>query len=187
MRIKYPFSNKQSGFTLVEIIIGIVVLSISLAIVSTLIAPTEEQSADNLLQIKAAELGQSYLNDITSRAFDHNSDMAGGRWRCNEAGQLPCTEPVDLGPEAGEDTRDLFNDVDDFNGYSDQFDALGEGIDSSYANFGIDVSVEYDEDCVLDLPGCPGEAGQRLAKKITVTVTTPLGTPIDFATYKANF
>ena len=64
----------QQGFTLIELIVGIIVLTISLAIVSTLIAPAEEKSADNVLQIKASELGQSLMNDITSRAFDDNSD-----------------------------------------------------------------------------------------------------------------
>lgn len=75
---------KSRGFTLVEIIIGIVVLSISLSIISTLIAPAEQKSADQILQVKAAELAQSLLNDISSRAFDHNSDMAGGILRCGE-------------------------------------------------------------------------------------------------------
>ncbi|WP_246028786.1 type IV pilus modification PilV family protein [Litorilituus sediminis] len=179
-------SNKQSGFTLVEIIIGIVVLSISLAIVSTLIAPTEEQSADNLLQIKAAELGQSYLNDITSRAFDHNSDMAGGRIRCGEPNAIvnPCS--VALGAEPGETNRNLFNDVDDFHNYTSNSDAIDDGLDAGYRNFKVAVTVVY-AGCDLGLGNCPNAEGNLLAKKITVTVTTPLGTPIDFATYKTNF
>ncbi len=59
-------------------------LSISLSIVSILIAPTEQKSADQILQVKAAELGQSLLNDISSRAFDEKSDMVGGLLRCDE-------------------------------------------------------------------------------------------------------
>lgn len=180
MRINSSLSNKHRGFTLVEIIIGIVVLSISLAIVSTLIVPTEEQSADNLLQIKAAELGQSYLNDITSRAFDHNSDMAGGRIRCGEPNAIdnPCS--VVLGPEPGETNRNLFNDVDDFHNYTSNSDAIDGGLDAGYRNFTVEVTVVY-AGLELEL------ADNNLAKKITVTVTTPLGTPIDFATYKTNF
>ena len=179
---------KEKGFTLIEIIIGIVMLSISLAIVSRLIVPTEEQSADNLLQIKAAELGQSLLNDISSRAFDHKSDMSGGRRRCDEEGQEACTEPDKLGPEDGNDfrdddgenDRDDYNDVDDFKGYSDLKDVLGAGLDNTYNSFTIDVDVSYAGD---DL----GLSNNRLAKRITVTVTTPLGTKIRFATHKANF
>jgi len=179
-----PFNSllvNSRGFTLIELIIGIVVLSISLSIVSTLISPAEEKSADQILQVKAAELGQSFLNDISSRAFDHNSDMAGGRLRCGEAkldgSANPCSSV--LGPEVGEDSRDLFNDVDDFNGYELKVNAQGESLHTSYTNFEIDVVVEYDG---LSLGLADGNA-----KLITVTITTPLGTEIKFATHKANF
>ncbi len=169
---------RHSGFTLIEIIIGIVMLSISLAIVSSLIAPAEEKSADNLLQIKAAELGQSLLNDISSRAFAHNSDMTGGQFRCNEAGQSACTEP--LGTDGlAEGSRENYNDVDDFDGYTEKKDVLGIGLDTSYSNFIIDVDVQY--------AGADLGLADKLAKRITVTVTTPLGTEIKFATHKANF
>jgi MSHA pilin protein MshD len=173
------FKKKHKGFTLIEIIIGIVMLSISLTIVANLIAPTEEQSADNLLQIKAAELGQSLLKDISSRAFDDNSDMAGGRFRCDEAGQLACTNV--LGREGAEaaNTRDDYNDVDDFNGYQIADDLLNP-LDNSYNNFTVEVEVRY---AGIEL----GLANNNLAKRITVTVTTPLGTAIEFATHKANF
>lgn len=187
---KHILRARHRGFTLIEIIIGIVMLSISLAIVSSLIAPTEEQSADNLLQIKAAELGQSLLNDISSRAFDQKSDMTGGRVRCGEPDAVanPCTDADKLGPEDGnngrddedEDDRADYNDVDDFHGYQVNENALDDSLGESYSSFDIDVTVVYAGD---DL----GLANDELAKRITVTVTTPLGTEIKFATHKANF
>jgi len=175
-----PFNSR--GFTLIELIVGIVVLSISLSIISMLIVPAEQKSADQILQVKAAELGQSFLNDISSRAFDENSDMAGGLVRCGEPndGSNPCTPSGNLGPEAGETTRDLFNDVDDYDDYQLNFNANNEGLHSSYTNFTIDVQVFYDG---LSL----GLGNNMDAKRITVTITTPLGTAIEFATHKANF
>ncbi len=188
--IKKHYQPKQHGFTLIEIIIGIVMLSISLAIVSSLIAPTEEKSADNLLQIKAAELGQSLLNDISSRAFDHNSDLSGGRVRCDEPDDGGTVKPCSIifGPEdglggrtnAGENSREDYNDVDDFHGYAVHENALEGSLGQSYSNFTIDVDVHYAGDEL-------GLADNKLAKRITVTVTTPLGTEIKFATHKANF
>lgn len=172
--------KRVSGFTLIELIISIVALSIALSIVSTLIAPTEQQSADQILQVKAAELGQSFLNDISSRAFDQNSDMAGGRVRCGEPndGSNPCSTV--LGPEVGETTRDLFNDVDDFNGYSLKMNAQGDALHAGYTNFTVNINVIYDGNSL-------GFADNLSAKRITVTITTPLGTDIQFATHKANF
>jgi MSHA pilin protein MshD len=184
---RQTLNTKESGFTLIEIIIGIVMLSISLAIVSSLIAPTEEQSADNLLQIKAAELGQSLLNDISSRAFDHHSDMSGGRNRCDEIGQAACTANIRLGPEdgldgrlpSGENSRDKYNDVDDFHKYDAKNDALDNSLGETYSSFDIYVDVRY--------AGADLGLADNLAKRITVTITTPLGTEIKFATHKANF
>ncbi|MCW8832306.1 MAG: type II secretion system GspH family protein [Colwellia sp.] len=173
--------SKQSGFTLIEIIVGIVVLAISLSIVGTLIAPAEEKSADQILQIKAAELAQSLLNDISSRAFDENSDMAGGRIRCGEPndGSNDCTLEANFGPDTGETTRGLFNDVDDFHDYSEHFNANDESLHVGYGNFIIDVQVSYD--------GASLGLANNAAKLIAVTVTTPLGTAIEFSTHKANF
>jgi len=172
----------QKGFTLIEIIIGIVMLSISLSIVATLIAPAEEKSADQILQVKAAELGQSLLNDISSRAFDENSDMAGGLIRCGEpdATTNPCTNEANFGPDTGEGNRSLFNDVDDFHLYQNHFNANNQNLHQGYTNFDLLVEVTYDGLSI-------GLADNEAAKKITVTVTTPLGTAIKFATHKANF
>jgi len=172
----------QKGFTLIELIIGIVVLSISLSIVSTLIIPAEEKSADQVLQVKAAELGQSILNDISSRAFDENSDMTGSLIRCGEPndGSNPCTSEANFGPDTGETDRSLFNDVDDFHLYQNHFNANNQNLHQGYTNFDLLVEVTYDGLSI-------GLSDNNNAKKITVTVTTPLGTAIKFATHKANF
>ncbi|MEW6981167.1 prepilin-type N-terminal cleavage/methylation domain-containing protein [Colwelliaceae bacterium 6471] len=174
------FSHRKltAGFTLIEIIMGIVAFSIALSIVSSLIGPTEQHSADQIHQVKAAELGQAMLDEILGRAFDENSDMAGGRERCGENG-TSCTAQVNFGSEEG-NNRELFDDVDDYNGYNAQENSTGDGLDSGYGSFTINVAVTYDG---LTL----GLASDNLAKKITVTITTPLGTDIEFAAYKANF
>ncbi|MCP4986337.1 MAG: MSHA biogenesis protein MshD [Colwellia sp.] len=175
------YLKKTSGFTIVEVVVGIVALSISLSIISTLISPAEQQSAAQIHQVKAAELGQSFLNDITARAFDENSDMAGGLVRCGEPlGSNACTDADKLGPENGETERGQFNDVDDFNNYSKKFTANDESLEQGYTNFIVNISVVYDG-LSLGLPSI------MEAKKITVSITTPLGTEIKFATHKANF
>lgn len=170
-------NTKQAGFTLIEIIVGIVMLAISLSVLYSLIVPAEQQSADQIQQIKASELAQGLMDDILSRAFDEKSDMAGSQWRCNEPSQPSCSSS--LGKDSGETSRDSFDDVDDFNGFNQKIDAVGTGLDQSYTSFTLDVTVIY----------AGGELGlaNALAKRITITVTTPLGTDIKFSGYKANF
>lgn len=185
----------SSGFTLIEIIIGIVVLSISLSIVIQLIAPTEQQSADQIHQIKAAELGQSMLDEILAKAFDEKSDKAGGRNRCDEdqdgSGTLESDElcTTILAREEAND-RNLFDDVDDYNGYSGKASSINEALDGGYDSFKVAVRVEYDISDPSDVQGLRlglSSVGTPLAKFVTVTITTPLGTEIEFSGYKANF
>lgn len=184
----YPF---QSGFTLIEVIVGMVVLSISMVIILSLIIPTEQQSVDQIHQIKASELGQSMLDEILGRAFDNNSDMVGSIWRCNETvpiTQAFCTAENLFGPEDGnngrvndgEDNRNLFDDVDDYHEYSELTNSTNDELDGGYDSFQVSVFVEYDGDA-LNL------ANNTLAKRIEVTITTPLGTAIEFSGYKSNF
>jgi len=181
--------RRTAGFTLIEIIIGMVVLAISLSIVTSLIIPSEEHSADQVHQIKAAELGQSMLNEILAKAFDENSDKAGGRLRC-DADQDDANTTIDahelckatLGNEEA-DIRANFDDVDDYHDYNNIDDGLetstGGNLDSGYGSFKISVKVVRN--------GTPFGVADSLIKQVTVTVTTPLGTPIEFTGYKANF
>ena len=182
------YSNKASkvnGFTLIETIVGIVVLAISFSVLTTLIFPAVEQSADQVHQIRAAELGQSMLNEIQAKAFDENSDMAGGRVRCGENG-IDCTANNLLGAESGE-TRATYDDVDDYddiNHGQDIKDSLGLsiGADDLYSGHSIDVEVcndgDYDGSC---------DSTTDIAKLIIVTVKTPNGFDIVFSTYRVNF
>jgi MSHA pilin protein MshD len=193
MRSNVAFNRmKHKGFTLIETIVGLVVLAVSFSVITTIIYPIAEQSAEQLHQIKAAELGQSMLNEIQSKAFDQNSDMAGGLIRCGEFAVV-CS-PV-MGPEDGndgrpdddEDSRDLFNDVDDYNNliYSAGNIENSQGqVLNLYTGYAISVRVcndsDYDGDCSTNIDN-------STAKLITVIVTTPTNFDIVFATYKVNF
>jgi MSHA pilin protein MshD len=191
-----PTKASQQGFTLIEIIVGIVVLSIAFSIFTTLIYPLANQSAKQVHQIKAAELGQSMINEIIAKAFDENSDKSGGVYRCGEdsnndgeiklADDETCTESLELGPDDTE-TRKTFDDVDDYHGLSIMESSLGgdDSLNDIYVGYQINVKVindstydgEYDE-AVDD---------NSTAKLITVTVTTPQDFDFVFAVYRANF
>lgn len=176
----------HQGFTLIEIIVGIVVLSLSFSILTSLILPSTQQSAKQLHQIKAAELAQSMLNEIQNKAFDQNSDMAGGLLRCGEVGALPCTTV--MGKEAGE-VRATFNDVDDYNGLvynaGEVENSQGQVLDL-YLGYAMNISVCNDADYNGVCNGNPA-VNKSAAKLITVTITTPTDFSLNFSTYRANF
>lgn len=172
--------QKHGGFTLVEMIAGIVALSLAFSIIFTIVLPASEQSASQVQQIRAAELGQSLINEISGRRYDEQST---NNARCGESG-ISCTPILNLGLD-GEIGRANFDDVDDYNGYRAVEDGSGNAIGSLYSNFSVQVGVAYDGDYDFIL----NEAGNQEfnAKLITVTVTTPSGDNIVFQAYRGNF
>jgi MSHA pilin protein MshD len=181
-----PTKASQQGFTLIEIIVGIVVLSIAFSIFTSLIYPLANQSAKQVHQIKAAELGQSMINEIIAKAFDENSDKSGGVYRCGESGETACSST--MGPEGSEaeesEKREQFDDVDDYNNLLIIKNSLGDSLNDIYVGYQINVKVINDS----DYDGDHDDADNNFtAKLITVTVTTPQGVDFVFAVYRVNF
>lgn len=178
---QYSKNRLTSGFTLIELIVGMVVLSISFSLITSLILPLNEKSAEQLHQVRASELGQSMMNEILSRAFDDNSDMVGGLVRCGEEGTT-CTNSNNLGSESGENVSALFDDVDDYIDFdfSTEVNALGDPYLSLYPGFSVNIKV-----CYSNFTGiCSNNV--ELAKLIVITVTTPQDFDFIFSFYKAN-
>ena len=205
-----PFSLPK-GFTLIEIIVGIVVLAIALLVITASLGPLYKQSADPWHRVRAAELGHSFLNEILARSFDENSDRAGGGYRCDasaEQGSVSCTTPVlaagslvfpaDCSGGSCED-RQSFDDVDDFDGFSSDGAAIANIIDNSllasYRNYGVAVRVGYDgdRDGIINNQNCTLAPDpyqfclERQLKLIVVSITTPSGETIDFSAYRGNW
>jgi len=173
--------NSISGFTLVEIIITIVFISIVMVGVLTAYTNTMKTSADPLQQIRAVELGQSYMDEIFSKRFDENTGQ-GGIPRCgsSDAGSIVCTPSGSFGSDAGE-TRSSFDDVDDFHNLSEipPLDSLGN-TRTGYDNYDVQITVNYAGN---ELAGIANND----AKRITVTTTTPKGDSYSFSAYRVNF
>ncbi|NRA82789.1 MAG: type II secretion system protein [Gammaproteobacteria bacterium] len=171
--------NKQQGFTLIELIIGIVVFAVAMTMMTSLIFPQVQRSIDPIYQIRATELANTLINEIQAKPFDENSTPWLGLGRCDETDPPLCTLAGDLGPDNGPDneTRDLFDDVDDYH----QLNISGQHL---YQNFALNVVVFYDSDFngIED-----SDITSRGAKLIQVTVTTPSGQTIKFATYRSNY
>lgn len=170
--------KKQAGLTLIEVIVGIVALSIALSIITTLIVPAEQNSADQIHQVKAAELAHSLMDEIMSKAYDENSDMTGGVIRCGEpnAATNPCSST--LGPE--EANIELYNDVDDYHGLTlADLHSATSPYNEVYQGFELLVTVTQD--------GAALSLANNLAKRIEIKVTTPLKSDIYFTVYKTNF
>ncbi|MDA7746400.1 prepilin-type N-terminal cleavage/methylation domain-containing protein [Psychromonas sp.] len=192
----------QGGFTLIELVIGIVVLAVALLAMSTMLISQSKDALEPIHRMRASQIGQNILQNILSRAYDQNSDHAGGLYRCGEVWgdsnlwydsanniwtssgtptAVNCTIEANYGIDVadGEVTGEHqnFNDVDDF--IESSFisavtygNVLGEESPSQLQNYLIKIDV---------VP-----YGVSL-KEISVTVKTPTDEDIIFSALKGNY
>lgn len=169
--MKAPVS--ESGFSLVETILTIVIISISLVVLVSAWGQSARHSGDPFWHAKAAYLGQAYLEEILTKRFDENTPV-GGQPACTST-----TCSAVLGADAGE-TRALFDDVDDYHGLNEtpSENALGV-IRPEYSSYQVTVSVSY----------AGVELGRPAAtvKRINVTVTPPGESAQLFVVYRGNY
>lgn len=193
---------ESRGFTLIELVIGIIVFAIALTTIISFLAPQARRSADPIMQVRATELAQSLFDEITAKAYDENSYANGSQVRCNEDinqdgellvadGEIACSAV--LGAEEG--TRDAFDDVDDYHNFVLDYNlpgsftnALGESIvldgRQLYAGFRAEITVSYAGQFYAELP-----APERFqdSKRVDVLITLPNGDELTFSQYRSNF
>lgn len=194
----YPHKRKSKGFTLIELIIGIVLFSVAMVTIVSVIMPQSKQAIDPLWQVRAVTLAQSLLSEISSKAFDEASITSAGRQACNNTNS--CTLSNAMGADTGE-SRNNYDDIDDYHGLNltgleisnTSQSSLSTQMSDLFLGFEARISVVYDDntdgindddinnDGNLDSGSLTGNQ-----KLITVTVITPGGEEIPFSAYRKN-
>ncbi|WP_111809116.1 type IV pilus modification PilV family protein [Aeromonas allosaccharophila] len=199
------------GFTLIELIVGIVLLAVALTGMLGLLINQAPQAVDPVQQVRAAQLAQRLAGEILQKSFDENSDHNGGRYRCGETfnGQFygDCSCPVGVtcsqkppapamtgwqpslyGPD-GEPAPYAYNDVDDFDtagnwqkaSWFTQTSLVANG-DDEYRNYQVRIVVTPD-----NLFGSPGPKAESIGKRIDLQIKLPDGSVLDFSFYRGNY
>ncbi|WP_052074598.1 type IV pilus modification PilV family protein [Shewanella mangrovi] len=160
----------NKGFTLIELIVGMIVFSIAVVLLSSVLLPQSDHAANTLQRVRATELAQSVLNEIWGKGFDDNTPINGVP-ACGSPAGVACGS--NIGPDSGESRND-FDDVDDYDGLNQDSLMLNSTVTyaSNYPNYQFLVSVSY-----ID-------ANHKL---IAVVVTTPAGEPIAFNAVRSNY
>ena len=176
--MKAAVKGLQAGFTLVEAVVTIVIISASLVTVIYAWRTTAVHSADSIVQAKTAYLAEMFLEEIIFKAFDENTGQ-GGLPRCTaSSGSNPCS--TTFGADSGESSLADFDDVDDYHGQTLTYAGLHGSSSGAYSNYSAVVSVSY--------AGADFGYASHLVKKVVVTVTPPgesVGYP--FSAYKGNY
>jgi MSHA pilin protein MshD len=158
---------RSRGFTLIELIIFIVVVSAGLAGILSVINTVVKSSADPMMRKQTIAIAESLLEEILLKDY------------CDPDTVDTSTSPPTCGANTVESGRNNYDDVDDYNGYNTSsgiVDMLG------VATPGL---TQYNISPAVTVVASTDLAGVA-AKKITVSVTGPQGT-ISLTGYRANY
>ena len=157
-----PGDSSQSGVSLFELIVFIVVVSIALGALFSVFDYSMVNSVDPMIRVRALECAQAKLDEAIARKFDENTPT-GGVPACGSAemGAVACSG---IAVDAG------FDDIGDYN---------GQNFVDGDCNVSIAVTGEG-----TDL-GMADDA--NLVRLITVTSTMPDGSTVMLSAYHTNF
>ena len=186
------FKHNYFGFSLIELVIAIVILSIGTAAFITLIRNTTINNVDPQLRIQANAIARAYLEEIILTPFcepNYNPDGDAATACAVECNVSACSTGAPNacgganavgGAEAG---RAAFDDVCDYNGLNNvgAQDQNGNPI-VALADYTVGVNII---DTAATLNGLNGNVGQVV--RIDVTVTHSTGITTGLSAYKTNF
>ncbi len=151
--------RSQSGLTLIELVISIIIISVAIAGVLGVMNLTARKSADPQLRKQAIAVAEALLEEVELMPFT-DCDPDG-----YNAVTAACSQPEALGPEPGETRGSAtlpFDNVNDYNGF-----VLNNG-DSDLNNSGtVTVPVGYSAKVVVTPESALG-AGNALLISVTV-------------------
>ena len=166
----------QRGFTLIELIIFIVVVAAGMAGILSVMNTVVKSSADPMIRKQTVAIAESLLEEILLKEFC-DPDTA------TLSTTAPPICPASRIAADQETTRNLYDDVDDYDGYNTTLgivDMTGTAV-SGLTNYNI-TSVTVAVTTALE----SAELNAIGAKRVTVTVTGPQG-PISLTGYRSRY
>ncbi|SHI05612.1 type IV pilus modification PilV family protein [Ferrimonas marina] len=162
--------RRLAGFTLVEMVVGMVVLAIALVLIATLLFPLGERAALSVHRAKSAQLGQAVLAQMAGRRVDRDTPAGGGRI----ASLSCCDQDSSVCAQSGTAPAD-WTWLDQFHGYQGTPQAL-LGNDH-YQQFTLAIQVQ----CLSDSAWPDG------VKAVDLSVTAPDGEVFLFTQLRGNY
>ena len=180
--------SARSGFTLIELIITIVVISLGAGVIYSYLEAIS-RSPEPAVREKGIVLGRALMEEVAGKRWDEATRI-GGSVVCTAETSSNCTGSAgSIGADPGEN-RAKYDDVDDYNGltengiFQDQ-----EGNTETLSGFSRSVSVCYIPSSAVSIsastPACASSTTDT--KRIVVTVGTPAGENFSFVAVRCNY
>jgi len=163
-RLQLLWTRPSSGFTLLEVLITIVVLSIAATAIMGVFINLGKSSADPMIQQQATSIAEAYMEEILSKSF---------------------ADPVVAetgGPEAGE-VRSTYNDIQDYDGLTD----VGA---RNQNNQPIDGLSAYSVSVIVTgrtLTGSATTIPATDSMRIDISVSHPAISPVTLSGFRTNY
>ncbi len=161
-------ARRQSGVSLLDLILAIVIIGIALAAIASVYITTVQHSADPMVRRQAQLIAEAYLDEILLKKFyDPNTSTV-------------CP--------AAEGSRSLYDNVCDYNGLSGPAaDQFGTPLAAPLSSYNVQVAVTSDNSVTLNgLTNGPA-ANEIRVMRVDVTVTGPNNTPVSLSAYRTNY
>lgn len=190
------FMNSK-GFTLLELIVAIVVISIGIAGFAQLINTATVNSIDPQLRQQANAIARAYLEEITSKPFcepdfDPDADPSTGCSAdctvsaCSTSSPSACGGPNEAAGGEGAN-RALFDDICDYTNLPDTLVRDQDGTEiTSLSDFRVTVNVI--DDTGTSLNGLSSDTSGRFVRfDVNVTHTSNNNIDVTMSNYRVNF
>lgn len=159
-----PMLIKNRGFTLIEAIIFIVIVSVAVTAITLQFAQNVQTSAEPLIRQKGMAIAKRYLDQMQTVRWDENTPVGGGT----------ATSTSTPGLDAGETcTLSVLDDFDDFDCFNNN--ALADG-------FSIDITVTNGTSI-----GAWDSVPANSYKRAVINVGTPTNETLRLTIFRANY
>ena len=173
--------QQQGGFTLIEIVITIVLISAMMAGMSALFVENVGNSHRPYLRQKSLAVANAFMEEIQHKRWNENTPIGGGCINTGASCGASLFTPAGIGTDGGESRTD-YDDVDDYNAINNQSppeDSSGTAM-PGFDGFTVTVAVTQ-----------PSAAWNGIAaadvREIVVSVTSPTNETISLTSYRVNY
>ncbi len=174
----------NNGFSLIELVIAIVILSLGGVLLLTQMNAATINSIDPMIRQQANAIARSYLEEASLRSFcdpDFSTDCPTD---CNSGDS--CTT-CSLGGE----TRATFDDVCDYNGLSDLTGAIGQNgisVITGLEKYNVEVTVDDGSDTTEAVLNTLSSASRQVVRiDVIVTHDDISNLNVIVSGYRANY
>ncbi|MBI4937720.1 MAG: type II secretion system protein [Nitrosomonadales bacterium] len=184
---RFPLpASRQSGISLIELVMFIVITGIALAGILLVMSRVTASSADPLIRKQALAIAESLLEEVELMPFTFCDPNDANAASAVSVADCANSQDVITGPAPGTETRgsatDPFDNVADYSNYSMApiADITGTTI-AGLGSYAASVAIRRAGSALL------AAADDGTALRITVTVTGPGNTQVVLDGYRARY